>query len=196
MKAMRTTLFTAAALVMSSAMPAVAQELLEGNEKLACEAILCLSTGSPPHECSPSLKKYFSIEKRKLRDTIRARLDFLQLCPSASAEGMPSLVNVIANGAGRCEAEEMIPKLNAYLWGMCDSEGGYSYMGCMADVPKVCQDYAKHPLTRVDVPVKTKTCEKPGSRGWSRYSSESLQPGEFYEGGQFCKFEWKMPESS
>ena len=58
-------------------------------------------------------------------------------------------------------------------------------MGCMADVPKVCQDYAKHPLTRVDVPVKTKTCEKPGSRGWSRYSSESLQPGEFYEGGQF-----------
>jgi len=136
MTALRTTLFTAAALVISSAMPAVAQELLEGNEKLACEAILCLSTGSPPHECSPSLKRYFSIQKKKFSDTIRARLDFLQLCPSASAEGMPSLVNVIANGAGRCEAEDMIPKLNAHLWGMCDSESGYSYVGCMADIPE------------------------------------------------------------
>lgn len=196
MSAMRTTLFTAAALVISSAMPAVAQELLEGNEKLACEAILCLSTGSPPHECSPSLKRYFSIQKKKFSDTIRARLDFLQLCPSASAEGMPSLVNVIANGAGRCEAEDMIPKLNAHLWGMCDSESGYSYVGCMADIPKVCQDYANHPLTRLDVPVKMKTCQAPSSSSWRWYSTESLQPGEFFEGGQLCKYEWKMPQSS
>jgi hypothetical protein len=193
MKATRTTLFTAAALVISSATPAVAQELLEGDEKDACEAILCLSTGSPPHECDSSLKKYFSIKKKKPGDTIKARRDFLEKCPSSSDEGMPSLINAIVNGAGQCEAETMIPQLNAHLWGMCDPESGYSFMGCMADVPKVCQDYANHPLTRVDMPVKTKTCQSASGSKWGWYSSENLQPGEFYEGGQLCKYEWKMP---
>lgn len=192
MKATRTTLLTAVALVISSATPAVAQEVLEGIEKLACEAILCLSSGSPPNECSPSLKKYFSIEKKKLSDTIKARRDFLAACPSSSAEGMPSLLNVIANGAGRCEPEKMIPQLNAHLWGMCDSESGYSFGGCMPDVPNVCQDYANHPLTRIDMPVKTKTCQAMSGSKWGLHSSESLQPGEFYEGGQLCKHEWKM----
>ena len=66
----------------------------------------------------------------------------------------------------------------------------------MADIPKVCQDYASHPLTRVDIPVKTKTCQAPSSSSWRWYSTESLQPGEFFEGGQLCKYEWKMPQSS
>ena len=38
---------------------AKADDTLTGDTKLACEAILCLSTGSTPDECSPSLNHYF-----------------------------------------------------------------------------------------------------------------------------------------
>ena len=31
------------------------EDLLTGTPKLACEAILCLSSGTRPGECSPSL---------------------------------------------------------------------------------------------------------------------------------------------
>ena len=33
-------------------------QMLSGDEGSACEAILCLSTGGPPSECMPSLRKY------------------------------------------------------------------------------------------------------------------------------------------
>ncbi|WP_323000547.1 TrbM/KikA/MpfK family conjugal transfer protein [Denitromonas sp.] len=185
-------MITAAALVISNATTAVAQEVLEGDEKDACEAILCLSSGQPPHECEPALKRYFSIKKKKPKDTIKARRDFLEECPASSEEGMPSLINAIVNGAGHCDPETMIPQLNAYLWGGCEREGGFALLGggCMADIPQVCKTYANHPLTRIDMPVKKKTC-KPGSGYWS--NQEYLQPGEFYEGGQLCKYEWGMP---
>jgi hypothetical protein len=85
--------------------PASADEALTGDTRLACEAILCLSTGTRPGECSPSLHRYFSISHRKLSDTIRARGNFLKLCPVANqTPEMSLLVNAMANGAGRCDA--------------------------------------------------------------------------------------------
>lgn len=38
---------------------------LQGDEKLSCEAILCLSTSSRPSECSESINRYFSISLKK-----------------------------------------------------------------------------------------------------------------------------------
>lgn len=58
-----------------------AEDLLTGDTKLSCEAILCLSTGQRPSECSPSIKKYFSITGKKPSDTIKKRQNFLKLCP-------------------------------------------------------------------------------------------------------------------
>lgn len=52
---------------------------------LACEATLCLSTGQPPNECTPSLNKYFSIVFSKPWKTIQARGNFLKLCPDVQA---------------------------------------------------------------------------------------------------------------
>ncbi|WP_269902395.1 TrbM/KikA/MpfK family conjugal transfer protein, partial [Campylobacter coli] len=40
---------------------AFADDILTGDTKLACEAILCLSSGTRPSECSSSLARYFSI---------------------------------------------------------------------------------------------------------------------------------------
>ena len=54
---------------------------LQGDEKASCETILCLSTGQRPSECTPPLRRYFSIHFRKPWKTLAARKSFLSLCP-------------------------------------------------------------------------------------------------------------------
>ncbi len=83
------------------------ENVLTGDTRLSCEAVLCLSSGEKPSECNPSLKRYFSINKKKMSDTIKARKSFLNMCPSSNQEGMPSLINAISQGAGRCDADEL-----------------------------------------------------------------------------------------
>lgn len=61
-----------------------AQALFTGDVKLACEAILCLSTSSPPSECTPSLQRYYGIQRKTLSETLKARKKFLRRCPVAS----------------------------------------------------------------------------------------------------------------
>lgn len=78
--------------------------VLGGDAGLACEAILCLSSGVQPSECNPSLNRYFGIKHDDWSDTRRARERFLNKCPSASEPGMPARVSAIASGAGRCDA--------------------------------------------------------------------------------------------
>lgn len=90
---------------------------LTGDVRLACEAILCLSTGSPPSECNPSLDRYFGIEIWECDDgcwidwsaTLEARLNFLNQCPAVdekeSSAQMHSLTNAIVHGARQCTAE-------------------------------------------------------------------------------------------
>lgn len=56
-------------------------EILTGDTKLSCEAILCLSSNTRPKECNPSLNRYFSISHKKWSDTLKARGNFLKLCP-------------------------------------------------------------------------------------------------------------------
>lgn len=67
-----------------AAQKANAQDL-SAMASLACEATLCLSTGQPPTECTPSLNKYFSIVFSKPWKTIQARGNFLKLCPDVQA---------------------------------------------------------------------------------------------------------------
>ena len=53
---MKKKLFALAALVAalgSTAGTASAQDVLTGDTRLACEAILCLSSGTRPSECTP-----------------------------------------------------------------------------------------------------------------------------------------------
>ena len=54
---------------------------LTGDTKLACEAVLCLSTTSRPSECKSAIKRYFSIKMRKPHKTIQARLNFFKIVP-------------------------------------------------------------------------------------------------------------------
>lgn len=102
----------------AAVMQAGAQDVLTGDKRLACEAILCLSTGSRPSECTPSLHRYFSIKRRKWSDTIRDRRDFLDECPAArQTDEMSSLVRAISQGAGRCDAASLNRTLSIWAGG-------------------------------------------------------------------------------
>lgn len=138
------TLALAAALAVASSFAQAGEGLLTGLVKLSCEAILCLSTGSPPNECSPSLSQYFSIDFADFSDTIDARIDFLNLCPvSAETPQMQALVQAIAHGAGRCDAASLNATLVSYTGGM----GGIG-QGCIASTkPAYCGAYEGHEYT-------------------------------------------------
>ncbi|MDG3066903.1 TrbM/KikA/MpfK family conjugal transfer protein [Thauera mechernichensis] len=122
--------------------PAMAQEVLEGDTRLACEAILCLATGKPPHECQPSLQKYFSITAKKLSDTIKKRRNFLDLCPVANqTPEMSALVNAMSQGAGRCDASSLNATLRS--WGGGDND----YVYIANSMPSYCAAYTNHAYT-------------------------------------------------
>ncbi len=57
---------------------------LTGDPKLACEAILCLSSGTRPGECGPSLSRYFGISYKSWSDTVKGRRNFLNQCPTST----------------------------------------------------------------------------------------------------------------
>ncbi|MDB5889464.1 MAG: TrbM family protein [Polaromonas sp.] len=121
---------------------ASAQEMLTGDTRLACEAILCLSTGTQPGECTPSLQRYFSISHRKLSDTIRGRINFLNLCPAANqTPQMAALVNAQANGAGRCDATSL--NVVARSWTGLDE--GMVYIS--NQMPSYCTVYTSNAYT-------------------------------------------------
>lgn len=84
-------------------------DMLEGDEKLACEAILCLSSSTRPSECGPSLSRYFGIHKRKWSDTVRARANFLALCPLEDMDGglKSAWLKTLARGSGFCSAADL-----------------------------------------------------------------------------------------
>lgn len=106
---MRKTLLGAwTAVLLCGAAPIHAQNLT-GDVRLACEAILCLSSPARPSACAASLARYFAISFRLFTDTVRGRINFLKLCPVSGADevSMNALVTAIGNGAGFCDADSL-----------------------------------------------------------------------------------------
>ncbi|WP_372371959.1 TrbM/KikA/MpfK family conjugal transfer protein [Xanthomonas axonopodis] len=121
----------------AAASPAIAEDFT-GDTKLACEAIMCLSTGNRPDECTPSIKKYFSISARKISDTIKKRKGFLELCPDSTTDDtMKSLVDTIANGAGRCDAATLNSSNSVFI-----GHGNSSYV--RNSLPSYCAAYGSN----------------------------------------------------
>lgn len=139
--------FAASALLVSAMVwpVAFAQEMLDGDEKLACEAILCLAASTRPHECVPSIRRYFSISFRRFSSTLRGRLNFLNLCPIVSQPNMSNFKNAIVNGAGRCDAAA-INQANFVSTGEGDSH--------VADaMPSYCLAYFGNGMVQSAAPV-------------------------------------------
>lgn len=96
--------------------------LLTGNTRLACEAILCLSSSIKPGACSPSLKKFFSIRFRHWGDTIKARRNFLKLCPSRDNTNVVNqqnydnyVNNTLVNLSSYCDANSLNDRIQKSL---------------------------------------------------------------------------------
>lgn len=152
-----------------------APDLLTGDTRLACEATLCLSSNERPHECNPSLRRYFSIRHKYWHDTLKARKNFLKLCPSSNEnEGMRRLVDALAEGAGRCDAAELNRVMrSSYLGQKCyyrSNKAGGSY--CVKEripyvrnaKPSYCSAYFDHEWTVVGESVRYVGDEKNGGR--------------------------------
>ncbi|TFV03507.1 conjugal transfer protein TrbM, partial [Bacillus stratosphericus] len=101
-----------------------ANDVLTGDTRLACEALLCLSSGGRPSECNESIRRYFSIKHKRLHKTLQARKDFLNLCPSSKEQNMPDLADALANGAGRCDAAELNRMMRAHYTVRVADKGG------------------------------------------------------------------------
>lgn len=139
---------------------------LSGDTKLACEAILCLSSGTRPGECGPALSRYFGISKKKWKDTVKARRNFLNQCPVVGEDAsMPTLVNAIVNGAGRCTADLLNRQLRRQVavqecipyekWIKLDRDTRQDTPRCHdkyvwiidGTLPSYCRTYAGHEYT-------------------------------------------------
>lgn len=164
------------ALLMLISLQSKADGVLTGIPKLACEAILCLSTGSPPSACSPSLAHYFGIDFDDWGDTLDARINFLNACPVASmTPAMSSLVSAIANGAGRCDAASLnATRIGNVLTGQCISN----------QLPAYCQSYETHPYTRLK--TLTYVIDPPTNNFWPFGGSSINNSWNGYSSQQQC----------
>jgi len=112
-----TMLVLALSLTFLPASNAKAGQVLGGDTRLACEALLCLASGTRPSECNKALKKYFSFSARRFYKVIKKRKSFLSLCPSSNqTTEMKSFVTAVSNGAGRCDAKSLNATLLKYHW--------------------------------------------------------------------------------
>lgn len=151
-----------------------ANDLLTGDVRLACETILCLSSGERPHECADPLRRYFSIRFKKPHKTITARKNFLKLCPSSNEPGMPALVDALAKGAGRCDAGELNRVMRStYRERVCEQRPRFSREDeplCRVveksyirnAKPSYCSAYFNHEWTNIGNKVRYIGTEKHG----------------------------------
>ncbi|MEJ7139544.1 TrbM/KikA/MpfK family conjugal transfer protein [Amphibiibacter pelophylacis] len=145
----RLAITSALAAMFFTAAPAHADDgLFTGDVRLACEAVLCLSSGTRPSECAPSLQRYFSITAKKLSDTIKKRKSFLNLCPAATQdEKMVALVDAITNGAGRCDYASLNSTLRVWNW---NGDSGETYIS--NSLPSYCTAYNNNAYTDIKAP--------------------------------------------
>ncbi|MDN7880120.1 TrbM/KikA/MpfK family conjugal transfer protein [Burkholderia aenigmatica] len=106
-----------------SIVQSVVGEVLTGDAGLACSAIICLSSPQRPDACAASLARYFGISFKFWSDTVTGRINFLNMCPSASdttKANMPALVDAIANGAGQCDAGALNKRIKMMPKKVCE----------------------------------------------------------------------------
>lgn len=137
-------------------------DVLTGDTKLSCEAILCLSSGTRPSECSPSLNRYFSISAKKWSDTVKKRKSFLQLCPVDGADEKDEVFadlrdNVLPNADPRqCTAEYLNSQIEKKRARNVDNENFflsfYSYR-VNPNIPSQCNALYRHSYTDIKKPT-------------------------------------------
>ena len=172
-------LLIASATTLALSSTAYASDVLTGDARLACEAILCLSSSVQPAECAPSLKRYFDIRVYRKgvfnwSRTINARKAFLAICPASNSidtADMPKLIDDIAKGAGRCDASYLNNQLKQRKTRKECSHGDGSdndicrnieYFLISDKKPNYCVNYESNDLTILETAKYVGTPEEGG----------------------------------
>lgn len=140
-------------------------EEFTGDTKLACEALLCLSTPKRPTECIPSIKKFFSFKARKFYKVVEMRKNFLNLCPAGNE--LEEQKNSLARLTGNCDIDELNKKIESQvisISNICDD--GY------------CQEIKNYGY-RIN-PTLDKNCRILSSLQYSNYKLQYVCPKNFY----------------
>lgn len=131
------------------------QSELRGDVKLACEALLCLSTSTRPSECAPSIRRYLDVG-RDVEDAFKARMNFLRLCPAEhDSQQTEQLANDIVYAADRCNAGALNQRRRIVKKKVCDSFECrvIIYSVVRNDMPSYCVAWYKNTLTDIALPV-------------------------------------------
>ncbi|OCS32894.1 hypothetical protein GZ989_011320 (plasmid) [Campylobacter fetus] len=130
-----------------------APDVLTGDVKLACEAILCLSSSTRPGECAPSLHRYFSISAKKWKDTVKKRRNFLKLCPVGDSANNDKTFtdlrdNVIATLDNPCDLNALNSNLE---YDELDFDTSYYFRGVRVSpkLPRSCEILSKNVYTNI-----------------------------------------------
>jgi len=192
-------------------LPDLSGSSLTGVPRLACEAILCLSSsvGGGIGECQPSLSHYFGINLDYWSDTVNARRNFLNQCPNASAPGMASLVNAIVDGAGFCDAATINKNnridvfrtynANKRVWSAWSAYSRYNdsvnYDTCPADVSRMSPTIREERRTRDNICIQRqivinnaidRRCINLVNHAWTDFN-RLVYDGDMYSGGRWIE---------
>ncbi|EOG1383818.1 TrbM/KikA/MpfK family conjugal transfer protein, partial [Campylobacter jejuni] len=164
---------------------AFADDVLTGDTKLACEAILCLSSGTRPAECGPSLARYFAIHFKKPWKTIDARKAFLNLCPIQNDTNVEDLVlkNLVDDVLPSSDPRQCTPN---YLNTQVETQRSYSTFGIMSyrinpNMPSFCYALINHQYTDYKMPKYTCTGEFYNSLEWKLSAKLQLITQQVYQ---------------
>ncbi|MCR6580354.1 TrbM/KikA/MpfK family conjugal transfer protein [Campylobacter insulaenigrae] len=96
---------------------AINLDVLSGDKRLACEALLCLASPVKPPECASAIAKYFSIHFKKPWKTIQGRKNFLNLCPvdNSDTEMFKYKNDILAYLDGECSVAELNKRIERKL---------------------------------------------------------------------------------
>lgn len=130
----------------SSSSSTVSLPGMPDDQKLPCEALLCLSSsqGKSMSQCDPAISAFNNIQDRNWSDTFQDRLDWLRKCPTTSSNpDMNNLAVAIVNGSAGCDAAT----LNRVLMRTTGQGGDAGNLSTYIDnsMPGYCQDYANNP---------------------------------------------------
>ncbi|QIQ22514.1 TrbM/KikA/MpfK family conjugal transfer protein [Zophobihabitans entericus] len=146
-------------------------EILKGDERTACEVIICMSSSKRPSECNEPLAIYFGIKAKKPSDTIKKRRDYLKLCPSSNANsGMDSLTEAIARQEMRCDANSLNNIIDQRSGGGSCKDGGcgIEFKRTTASMPGYCDLLINHEYTVIDKPKYVCNGEWYSVQDWNR----------------------------
>jgi hypothetical protein len=114
----------------------LASSFLQGDQRLACEAILCLAAPAAPAACMAAIARYFSIKFKNPAKTLAARAAFLNLCPMSNDATVGQLIASLTGGAGNCDAATLNIRLTTTRGSGENAESSIS-----AAMPKECEAY-------------------------------------------------------